>query len=642
MKEKFDKIVLGLAFIATIVLLIVEILYGENSINGMSVNNIIIFPISLVFYLLVSYDLFIDSFKAIKNKDFFNEVTLSLIATIAAFAIQEYCEGLAVVVFFQIGEKFEKYAVDKSRASIKSIIDLRPDTVTLYNDQIEKVVEPFDVQIGDLIIVKSGERVPVDGIVQKGSSSLDTSSMTGESIPRKIKEGEEIISGVINIGSPLIIKVTKEFYNSTMSKMLDLVENASSTKTKSEKFITKFAKIYTPIVIALAFIIAIFPPLILGYNNSEIWSRYIRNGASFLVISCPCALVLSVPMAYFVSLGAASKNKVLIKGSTYLEKFRNIKNIVLDKTGTITKGNFVLSKVEPTSNVNKEELIELAMHAEYYSNHPIAKAIIRDEKPKLDSNLLKDYKEIDGKGVYVVYKDKVLLAGNEKLLDEYKINYSKNNTVFTKIYVAYDGKFKGTLEIKDEIKETSKLAISNFHKNGVQNVIMLTGDNDKIANEVAKEVGVDKVYASLLPLDKVNKLEEIKKTGTTLFIGDGVNDAPSLSLADIGVAMGGIGSDITIESSDAVIMDDDLNKVNEVIHTSKANQKVVYENIIFALIIKIGTMILSLIPNLPIEPYIMWFAIFADVGVTIICVINSLRLLKLKNKAKQIKEDCIK
>lgn len=634
MKEKFDKIVLGLAFIATIVLLIVEILYGENSINGMSVNNIIILPISLVFYLLVSYDLFIDSFKAIKNKDFFNEVTLSLIATIAAFAIQEYCEGLAVVVFFQIGEKFEKYAVDKSRASIKSIIDLRPDTVTLYNDQIEKVVESFDVQIGDLIIVKSGERVPVDGIVQKGSSSLDTSSMTGESIPRKIKEGEEIISGVINIGSPLIIKVTKEFYNSTMSKMLDLVENASSTKTKSEKFITKFAKIYTPIVIALAFIIAIFPPLILGYNNSEIWSRYIRNGASFLVISCPCALVLSVPMAYFVSLGAASKNKVLIKGSTYLEKFRNIKNIVLDKTGTITKGNFVLSKVEPTSNVNKEELIELGMHAEYYSNHPIAKAIIRDEKPKLDSNLLKDYKEIDGKGVYVVYKDKVLLAGNEKLLDEYKINYSKNNTVFTKIYVAYDGKFKGTLEIKDEAKETSKLAISNFHKNGIQNVIMLTGDNDKIANEVATEVGVDKVYASLLPLDKVNKLEEIKKTGTTLFIGDGVNDAPSLSLADIGVAMGGIGSDITIESSDAVIMDDDLNKVNEVIYTSKSNQKVVYENIIFALIIKIGTMILSLIPNLPIEPYIMWFAIFADVGVTIICVINSLRLLKLKNKAK--------
>ncbi len=634
MKEKFDKIVLGLAFIATIVLLIVEILYGENLINGMSVNNFIILPISLVFYLLVSYDLFIDSFKAIKNKDFFNEVTLSLIATIAAFAIQEYCEGLAVVVFFQIGEKFEKYAVDKSRASIKSIIDLRPDTVTLYNDQIEKVIDPFDVQIGDLIIVKSGERVPVDGIVQKGSSSLDTSSMTGESIPRKIKEGEEIISGVINIGSPLIIKVTKEFYNSTMSRMLDLVENASSTKTKSEKFITKFAKIYTPIVIALAFVIAIFPPLILGYNNPEIWSRYIRNGASFLVISCPCALVLSVPMAYFVSLGTASKNKVLIKGSTYLEKFRNIKNIVLDKTGTITKGNFALSKVEPASNINKEELIELAMYAEYYSNHPIAKAIIRDEKSKLDSNLLKDYKEVEGKGVYVVYKDKVLLAGNEKLLNEYKINYSKNNTVFTKIYVAYDGEFKGTLEIKDEIKETSKLAIANFHKNGVQNVIMLTGDNDKIANEVAKEVGVDKVYASLLPLDKVNKLEEIKKTGTTLFIGDGVNDAPSLSLADIGVAMGGIGSDITIESSDAVIMDDDLNKVNEVIHTSKANQKVVYENIIFALIIKIGTMILSLIPNLPIEPYIMWFAIFADVGVTIICVINSLRLLKLKNKAK--------
>ena len=629
MKKKFDFYSLILATIVTIALLIVHIFWGEVNLGINNLNTLVILPISLFFYLLVSYDLFIEAFKKIKHKQFFDEVTLSLIATIAAFAIGEYVEALAVVVFFQIGERFEKYAVDKSRNSIKSILNLRPDKVTLYNDEIEKIVEPFDVNIGDLFIVKSGERVPIDGKVIKGKSTLDTSSMTGESIPRSIKEGEEVISGVINLGSPLIIQATKEFYNSTISKMLDLVENASSQKANSEKFITKFAKIYTPIVIFFAFVVAILPPLIINYADPAIWANYIRTAASFLVISCPCALVLSVPMSYFVSLGEASKIKVLIKGSTYLDKFTKLKNIVLDKTGTITKGNFVVNNVVSKNDNEKEELLTLAQYGEYYSNHPIALAILSNNKDKLNKDYLSDYTEIEGHGVKVNFKNKTLLVGNAKLLEENKITFNQIDSPFTLIYVSYDNQYLGYIEIKDQIKESSIKAIDAYHQNGIKNVIMLTGDNDKIASAVAKEAGVDKFYANLLPLDKTAKLEEIlakENKNTTAFIGDGVNDAPSLTKADIGISMGGIGSDITIDSSDVVIMDDDLNKVNKVIKIAKRNKLVVIENIAFALFIKILVMILSLIPNLPISPYIMWFAIFADVGVTVICVLNSLRL----------------
>lgn len=634
MKKKFDFYSLIFATIVTIALLIVHIFWGEVNLGINNLNTLVILPISLFFYLLVSYDLFIEAFKKIKHKQFFDEVTLSLIATIAAFAIGEYVEALAVVVFFQIGERFEKYAVDKSRNSIKSILNLRPDKVTLYNDEIEKIVEPFDVNIGDLFIVKSGERVPIDGKVIKGKSTLDTSSMTGESIPRSIKEGEEVISGVINLGSPLIIQATKEFYNSTISKMLDLVENASSQKANSEKFITKFAKIYTPIVIFFAFVVAILPPLIINYADPAIWANYIRTAASFLVISCPCALVLSVPMSYFVSLGEASKIKVLIKGSTYLDKFTKLKNIVLDKTGTITKGNFVVNNVVSKNDNEKEELLTLAQYGEYYSNHPIALAILSNNKDKLNKDYLSDYTEIEGRGVKVNFKNKTLLVGNAKLLEENKITFNQIDSPFTLIYVSYDNQYLGYIEIKDQIKESSIKAIDAYHQNGIKNVIMLTGDNDKIASAVAKEAGVDKFYANLLPLDKTAKLEEIlakENKNTTAFIGDGINDAPSLTKADIGISMGGIGSDITIDSSDVVIMDDDLNKVNKVIKIAKRNKLVVIENIAFALLIKILVMILSLIPNLPISPYIMWFAIFADVGVTVICVLNSLRLsLKFK------------
>ena len=626
MKKKFDFVTLILATIVTIVLLIVHIIYGDVSLGINTLNNLVILPISLLFYLLVSYDLFIESFKKIRHKQFFDEVTLSLIATIAAFAIGEYVEALAVVVFFQVGERFEKYAVDKSRNSIKSILDLRPDKVTLYNNEIEKVVEPFDVNIGDLFIVKSGERVPIDGVVIKGKSSLDTSSITGESVPRSVKENDEILSGTINIGSPLIIKATKEFYNSTVSKMLDLVENASSQKANSEKFITKFAKIYTPIVISLAILVAVIPPLIINYSDPSVWSNYIRVAASFLVISCPCALVLSVPMSYFVTLGEASKNKVLIKGSTFIDKFTKLKNIVLDKTGTITKGNFVVTSINPVEGISKDELLKLTKYGEYYSNHPIAHAVLKNDKESLNKDFLKDYQEIDGQGVKVEYENSTLLIGNSKLLSSNNIKFNKVDSPFTILYVAYNGRYLGYIEIKDEIKESSKLAIANYHKNGVKKVIMLTGDNHNIAKVIAQDAGVDEFHANLLPLDKTNKLKEIQQNATTAFIGDGVNDAPSLTTSDIGISMGGIGSDITIDSSDVVIMDDDLNRVNDVIKMSKRNKLVVFENIIFALAVKIGVMILSLIPNLPIASYIMWFAIFADVGVTVICVLNSLRL----------------
>ena len=633
-KKKIDLLRIGFSLIAVIILLVINILYEDLVINDIYLfKNVVILPISLVFYLLVSYDLYIKSYKQLTRKDFFNEVTLTLIASIAAFAIGEYVEGLAVTLFFQIGEKFEDYAVDKSRESIKSIINLRPDKVTLYNDEIEKVVDPYEVQVGDLFIVKNGERVPIDGIVYKGESSLDTSSMTGESIPKKVKEGQVIISGVINIGSPLIIKSTKEFYDSTMSKMLELVENASSNKAPVEKFITKFSKIYTPIVILLAFLIAIIPPLFIGYNDGAVWSQYIRVGASFLVISCPCALVLSVPMAYFVSLGQASKYKILIKGSNYLDKFRKIFAVVFDKTGTITKGNFVISEVNPTINHTNEELLNLVKYGEYYSTHPIANAILKNEHDSLNKNLLADYKELSGKGIEVTYKDKKLLVGNDKLLQDNDIKFNKASTPFTIIYCAYDGNFIGTITIRDEIKESSKLAIQNMYKNGVSQTYILSGDNKEIVEKVASEAGINNYVSNLLPLDKVNELKKIKDANTNkivAYVGDGINDAPSLTLSDLGISMGVNGSDLTIESSDAVIMDDDLNKVNYVMKISKKNHIIAIENIVFAIGVKILIMILSLIPNLPITPYIMWFAIFADVGVTVICVLNSLRLLLKK------------
>lgn len=634
MKKKLDIIKILIGLVSTLVLLILDHTIGNYALGTTSVRLAILLPITILVFIFVNFDSFRKTIKNIKRKDFFNEVTLTLVASIAAFCILEFVEGLAVTTFFLLGEKFEEYAVNKSRDSIKEILNLRPDKATLLIDGKEKEVEPFDVNINSLIIVKNGERVPIDGVVYEGNSSLDTSSMTGESVPRKIKEGDEIISGVINIGSPLIIKTTKEFGDSMMSKMLDLVENASSNKTKTEKFITRFAKIYTPIVIALAFIVAIFPPLFINYSSLDTWAHFIRAGASFLVISCPCAIVLSVPMAYFVSLGEASKEKVLIKGSDYLDKFRKLSIAIFDKTGTITKGNFKINEINSVSNYSNEELLNLIKYAEYYSLHPIAKAILGDEKANLDKTLLKDYKEINGKGIEVIYKDKVLLVGNASLLESKNIPFVKVESPFTLIYCAYDGNYIGNITIRDELKDHIKEAITSLYKTGVNSTYMLTGDNENIAKEISKEANIKNYIANLLPLQKVEKLKDIKSQNEdkiVAFIGDGINDAPSLATSDLGIAMGVKGSDLAIESSDAVIMDDDLSKVSKIIKISIKNHIIAMENIIFALSIKLIVMILSIIPNLGIESYIMWLAIFADVGVTIICVLNSLRLMLKKH-----------
>ena len=634
MKKKLDIIKILIGLVSTLVLLILDHTIGNYALGTTSVRLAILLPITILVFIFVNFDSFRKTIKNIKRKDFFNEVTLTLVASIAAFCILEFVEGLAVTTFFLLGEKFEEYAVNKSRDSIKEILNLRPDKATLLIDGKEKEVEPFDVNINSLIIVKNGERVPIDGVVYEGNSSLDTSSMTGESVPRKIKEGDEIISGVINIGSPLIIKTTKEFGDSMMSKMLDLVENASSNKTKTEKFITRFAKIYTPIVIALAFIVAIFPPLFINYSSLDTWAHFIRAGASFLVISCPCAIVLSVPMAYFVSLGEASKEKVLIKGSDYLDKFRKLSIAIFDKTGTITKGNFKINEINSVSTYSNEELLNLIKYAEYYSLHPIAKAILGDAKANLDKTLLKDYKEINGKGIEVIYKDKVLLVGNASLLESKNIPFAKVESPFTLIYCAYDGNYIGNITIRDELKDHIKEAITSLYKTGVTSTYMLTGDNENIAKEISKEANIKNYIANLLPLQKVEKLKDIKSQNEdkiVAFIGDGINDAPSLATSDLGIAMGVKGSDLAIESSDAVIMDDDLSKVSKIIKISIKNHIIAMENIIFALGIKLIVMILSIIPNLGIESYIMWLAIFADVGVTIICVLNSLRLMLKKH-----------
>lgn len=630
-REKFDiiRIIIGIIFV--IPLIVIHLTIGEKELWGSNINTIIVLPISLVLYLLIAFDFYIETFKNFKKKRFFDEITLTLIASICAFAVGQYVEGLAVVLFFQIGEKFEEYAVEKSRKSIKEVLDLRADKATLYNNKEEKIVDPYDVNIDDLILVKSGERVPLDGVVIEGSSFLDTSSLTGESVPKKIKEGETILSGVINKGSPLVIKVTKMFYDSTTSKIMDLVENATNAKTKNERFITKFSKYYTPTVCLIALLIAVIPPLIIDYDNLSVWSSYIYNAASILVVSCPCALVLSVPMAYFVGIGEASKIKMLIKGSAYLEDIGKLETVILDKTGTITKGNFVVDKVilGSTSLYKEEDILNFAGISEYNSLHPIATSILNKvDKNKLDISNYKNSEEIEGKGIKGLYKDKLLLVGNDKLLDEHHINYEKVEEIGTIIYVSYDSIYLGAILIKDQIKEDSIEAIKAFPKFGIKDSYMLTGDNCLIANDIASTTGIKNVKANLLPLDKVEEVKQImsnKGNKIVGFIGDGVNDAPSMSLAKLGISMGGIGSDAAIEASDIVIMDDKLTTLLKGKKIARSTLNVVYMNIIFAIVVKFVAIIIT--ASNVLGSYAMWLGIFADVGVTIICVLNSLRLM---------------
>ncbi len=622
-------------FITALMLLIASIIIKYLAPNYILY---VALPLTILGYIIIAYDLVVEMFEGFKEKEIFSEETLTIIASIAAIAIGiingegEFVDGLAVVLFFQLGEHFEDYALDNSRKSIESLMELRPDYVRLLIDGKEETVDLSKAKIGDLFIVKPGEIVPLDGEIVEGKTMINTSSITGESLPRSASKADKILSGVVNIESPITIKATKTYGDSTVAKILDMVENATSKKTKSEKFITKFAKIYTPIVISLAFLVAIIPPIFFGIKdgNWATWSDWIYRGASMLVISCPCAIVISIPMSYVVSIGTASKNKILIKGSTYLELIAKSNSIYLDKTGTITEGQFKIDKIETVDNTNKEDLLELAIAAEAYSNHPIAKAITTNTNLNSYKKDIKNYQQIDGKGVICLYKDKKLVVGNAKLFEIENLEYKSSNEVGTIIYVSYDKKYLGNLVIRDTIKPNTIEAIQLFKKHGITNITMLTGDNKEIAKDIANKVGISNYQAELLPIDKTKVLEDAKNNGEiTMFVGDGVNDAPSLVLSDIGISMGSIGSDSAIEASDIVIMDDDLKRISFLKSLAKLNKFVVYWNLIFAIAIKIATLILNMLGVL--GQWAIAAAIFADVGVTIICCINSL-LISLKKK----------
>lgn len=613
MKKKIYKIVISL------ILFIIAIV---GKFNNDLVNNLIF----IVSYLIVGIEILKKSIRNIIRGKVFDENFLMTIATLGAFAIKEYPEAVAVMLFYQIGELFQSYAVGKSRKSISSLMDIRPDFANvLKDDELEKV-DLDEVKVGDIVVVKPGEKVPVDGIVVEGNSMLDTMALTGEAVPRKIEEKDEILSGCINKNSILKIKVTKESDESTVSKILDLVENASNKKSKSENFITKFAQYYTPIVVIIAVILAILPPVIL--KDFGVFSEWLYRALSFLVVSCPCALVISIPLSFFGGIGAASKIGVLIKGSNYLEAIASTETVVFDKTGTLTEGVFEVQKVNNTNEISEQELIKIAAEAENYSNHPIAQSIKKAYDKKIDEKKISKTEEISGLGILAKIEDKQVLIGNEKLMKKYNIEYIKCEEIGTVLYIAINNKFVGSILIADKIKKDSYKAIKLLKENNIKKVIMLTGDRNNVAENVAKKLEIDEVYSELLPDGKVKKLDDIinkkSKKGKIVFVGDGINDSPVLALSDIGIAMGGLGSDAAIEASDIVIMTDEPSKIGYTMELSKKTMRIVKQNIIFAIFIKVFVLILS-----AFGISTMWEAVFADVGVSIIAIVNALRVLKI-------------
>ena len=581
--------------------------------------------IYIISYLIVGLDIVIKAIRNIFRGKVFDENFLMTIATIGAFGIGEFPEAVAVMLFYQVGELFQSYAVDKSRKSIASLMDIRPDFANVKrNNEILKV-NPNEVIIGETIIVKPGEKIPLDGKVIDGKSMIDTSALTGESIPREVKLGDEVLSGCINQNGLLTIKVTKEFGESTVSKILDLVENASSKKSKSENFISKFAKYYTPIVVIIAVILAIIPPIIIKDANFTDW---LYRALTFLVVSCPCALVRSIPLGFFGGIGGASKMGILVKGSNYLEALAQTEIAVFDKTGTLTQGVFEVQKVEAVE-ISKEELLRITAHAESYSNHPISLSVKKAYGKELDSSIITETQELSGLGIATKVEGKSILVGNDKLMKEKNIQYTKCNDIGTVLYVAIENKFSGYILIADQIKNDSEKAIKELKKNNIKKTVMLTGDRKEVGEDIAKKLGLDEVYTELLPDGKVNKVEELLKEkspkGKLAFVGDGINDAPVLALADIGIAMGGLGADSAIEAADIVIMTDEPSKLINAIKISKKTMRIVKENIIFAIGIKIAVLILT-----AIGLSTMWEAVFADVGVSIIAILNSLRVLSVK------------
>ena len=616
--------------------------------------------IFIVSYIIVGFEIIKDAIKNIFKGEIFDENFLMAIATIGAFAIGEFPEAVAVMLFYQIGELFQGYAVDKSRKSIASLMDIRPDYANAYrNGNLEKVA-PEEVQIGETIVIKPGEKVPLDGRIIEGNTTLDTKALTGESLPREVGKGEDILSGCINLNGTIKVEVTKKFGESTVSKILDLVENASSKKSKSENFITKFARYYTPTVVIIAVVLAIVPPLIVKGASFQDW---IYRALSFLVVSCPCALVISIPLSFFGGIGGASKIGILVKGSNYLEALASTEIVVFDKTGTLTEGVFEVQKVEvaKTDNqietkgfvqnnlgesislnneveragiqdykITQEELLKITAYAENYSNHPISKSVKKAYGKKIDESQIISSQELSGRGIEAQIGKQKVLVGNEKLMNERKIEFTKCNDIGTILYVAIDGKFAGHILISDTIKADAKKTIEELKRNNIKQIVMLTGDKKEVGEAVAKEIGINTVYTELLPDIKVAKVEELLKTksekGKLIFVGDGINDAPVLAISDIGVAMGGIGADSSIEAADVVIMTDEPSKIINAIQISKKTMKIVKENIIFAIAVKILVLILS---ALGIST--MWQAVFADVGVSILAILNAIRALHTKS-----------
>ena len=580
----------------------------------------------VIAYIIVGYDIVLKAVRNIFKGKVFDENFLMTVATIGAFCIGEFPEAVAVMLFYQIGELFQSYAVDRSRKSVASLMDIRPDYANVYReDEIERV-DPDEVNIGEIILVKPGEKIPLDGIVVDGESMLNTQALTGESVPRKVTVNDEVLSGCINNDRILKIKVSKDFEESTVSKILDLVENASSRKSKSENFISKFAKYYTPIVVIVSVALAVIPPLVI---KEALFSDWLYRALSFLVVSCPCALVISIPLSFFGGIGAASKIGVLIKGSNYLEALASAEIVVCDKTGTLTEGVFKVQKIKAIG-YSDDELLRYAAYAEGFSNHPISISLKQAYNKEINEKLVTETQEISGKGVLAKVDGKMVLVGNEKIMKEYNIKFQKSEETGTIVYVAINDEFAGTILIADKIKEDSYKAVKLFKNNNVRKVVMLTGDRDNISESIANELNLDEYHAELLPQDKVSWVEKLmtqkSSGGKLIFVGDGINDAPVLALSDIGVAMGGLGSDAAIEAADVVIMTDEPSKIANSVQISKKTMRIVKQNIVFAIAVKIGVLILS-----AFGVSTMWEAVFADVGVSVLAIVNALRVLRIKN-----------
>lgn len=588
----------------------------------------------MVPYFVISYDILKKAFKGIIKGQVFDENFLMAVASVGAVAIAvyengSYNEAVAVMLFYQIGELFQSYAVGKSRRSISELMDIRPDYANIEVDGKIEQVDPDEVEVGSIIVVSAGEKVPIDGVIVEGSTTLDTAALTGESVPRSVKESDEVISGCINLTGTVRIRTTKPFGESTVSKILDLVENSSSKKSKSEQFISKFARIYTPAVCGGALALALLPPVVsLIIGKEAMWLTWIYRALTFLVISCPCALVISIPLSFFAGIGGASKEGVLVKGSNYLETLSKTKIVVFDKTGTMTKGNFEVTEIAPVG-VENNELLRLAAYAESYSSHPISKSIKSAYGKEIDNAKISDVNEISGNGVLAVADGKKIAVGNSKLMDKLGVEYTACSKVGTVVYVAVDGKYCGYILISDALKPTSVAAVKAMKDCGVRKTVMLTGDSKKVADAVAKELGADEVYSELLPADKVSQVERLLadkgEKEKLAFVGDGINDAPVLSRADIGIAMGALGSDAAIEAADIVLMDDDPMKISKAIKISSKCLRIVNENIYFALGVKALCLILGAVGIAN-----MWVAIFADVGVMVIAVLNAIRALSVK------------